>query len=81
MFKIELGSEVKSKLTGFKGIAIANSIHLNGCNRIYVQPVVDKEGKMPDGSWIDEPEIEVIKKPKIKKDVSIKTGGFPSKIK
>ena len=81
MFKIELGSEVKSKITGFKGIATSNAVHLNGCNRVWVQPTIGKDGKLPDGCWIDEPELEIIKKPQIKKDVSNKRGGFPSSIK
>jgi len=81
MFKFELGSTVKSDLTGFKGVLTANCIHLNGCNRCYVQPKVDKEGKIPEAYWVDEPELVLISKPKVKRDKTEKPGGFHSKIK
>jgi hypothetical protein len=82
MFKYELGSTVKSDLTGFKGILTANSIHMNGCNRCWIQPKVDKDGKIPDGCWVDEPELELVSKPKVKREKKpAKTGGFHSSIK
>ena len=81
MFKFELGSEVKSDITGFKGVVTANCVHLNGCNRCYVQPKIDKEGKVPDAWWVDEPELKLVKKPNVKRDAAKKPGGFPSKIK
>ena len=79
-YKFELGSELKSKVTGFQGINVANSTHLNGCNRCYVQPKVKKDGKIPDGNWLDEPELLLVKKPKAKAKPR-KTGGFSSRIK
>lgn len=81
MFKIELGSEVKSDVCGFTGIATSRSEHLNGCNRYWVQPKIGKDGKMPDGNWLDEPELIVIKKPKMKRNNDERPGGFPSQIK
>ena len=81
MFKFELGSLLKSDLTGFKGVLTANCVHLNGCNRCYIQPKVDKDGKIPDGYWIDEPELELVRKSKAKRDTTEKPGGFHSSIK
>lgn len=80
MFKFELGIEVKSIISGFKGIIVGRADHLNGCNRYWLQPKVDKEGKYRDGYWIDEQELVIIGKTKIKTE-NKKPGGFPSKIK
>jgi hypothetical protein len=80
MFKIELGSEVKSNITGFKGIVVSRAEHLNGCNKYIVQPEMKKnDDKYPESYWLDEQEIIVIKEPKIKKDKEDKRGGQPVK--
>lgn len=63
--KIELGSEVQDTVSGFKGIAMARSEFLFGCTRIGVQPKVGKDGKAIDPGWFDEPQLKVLKAPKI----------------
>ena len=79
-FTIELGEEVKSSISGFKGIITSRAEHLNGCNRYWVAPTVKKDGTLPEGMWMDEQELIVTKKKKVKKGNRI-PGGFPSKIK
>ena len=59
MFKHELGVEVESKVTKLKGIIISRSECLYGCNRYFIQPKADKEGKLVDGWWVDEDDIIV----------------------
>lgn len=71
--RIELGSEVKCKVTGFKGVAVGRTEWINGCARIVVQPKVDKEGKVPDAQHIDEPQLEVTGP--VKYTGETKTGG------
>jgi len=51
MFKIELGKEVKAKVTGLVGITTSRSECLYGCNRYYIQPKVGEDKKVPDGWW------------------------------
>ena len=64
---ITLGEKVKDKFTGFKGIAMAKTEYLFGCNRIGVQPIeLDKEtGEPKEWVWFDEQHLmdEKIKKP------------------
>lgn len=75
MAKIKLGDEVLHKITKFKGIAVCRMTYLSGCDRIVIQPEVDKDGKVPDNFTFDEPEIEIVKKNNLKnktKDI----GGF-----
>ena len=62
MFKFENGITAESKVDGFKGVITARSENLYGCNRYYVQPKVDKDGKHVDGCWFDEEELKVDKK-------------------
>lgn len=59
---IQLGEEVKDRVTGFKGIAVARHEFLNGCVRFSIQPVMGKEKKLEDEKWFDEGQLEVIGK-------------------
>jgi len=54
---IELGSEVMDLVSRFKGIATAKHLYLNGCARITIQPMVDKEGKLTEAQTFDEPQL------------------------
>ncbi len=63
---VELGDEVKCKVTGHKGIVTAIAKCLTGCDRAEVKPPCDKDGKMMDGYWIDLAALEVTKKQKVK---------------
>lgn len=71
--KIELGSEVKCRVTGFTGVAIGRTEWINGCARVVVQPKVDKDGKVPEPQNIDEPQLEVTGK--IDYNTQTTTGG------
>ena len=75
MKKVELGDKVRDMITGFKGIAVARTTWIEGCDRITIQPEgVNKEGGIYEGQTFDEPLIEVIRKKKRKK-VKSETGG------
>lgn len=54
-----LGKKVKDKVTGFEGIATSKHIYLTGCNQYGVQPVVDKDGKIPELRYFDEGRLEI----------------------
>ena len=76
MRKIKLGDEIEDIVTGFKGIAIAKTSWLYGCDRITIQPKVDKDGKCPDNQTFDEESVRLVKKEKVKGDTrKKKTGG------
>ena len=53
-FKHPLGIKAKCAVTGFTGIIDARMQYLNGCIRYSVVPPVGKDGKAPDGLWVDE---------------------------
>ncbi len=59
-FKIELGAEVKDRITGLKGICVARSEWLYGCRRYVVQPPELKDGKPVDSTCFDEDSLEVL---------------------
>ncbi len=79
-FTLENGVEVKSAITGFKGMITARADHLHGCNRYFVTPPVDKEGLLSEGYWMDEDELSVVGKKKLPRKNNGR-GGFASKIK
>jgi len=58
---VTLGDLVKDKVSGFKGIAVSRHSYLNGCDRISVQPLVEKKtGKHLDSCTFDEPQLVVL---------------------
>jgi ribosomal protein L14 len=71
---VNLGDLVKDSVSGFKGIAVSRHSYLQGCDRISIQPPIDKNGKHPESVTFDEPQLIIIKKEKIKIGQKI-TGG------
>jgi hypothetical protein len=58
---IQLGNEVRDRVTGFTGIAVCRAEHLFGCIRIGVKPQgFDKDGKLQEQEFFDEPALEVV---------------------
>jgi len=76
---VKLGDEVRDLVSGFKGIAVAKHIYLEGCNRISVQPRIKKDGTLPESQSFDEPSLEVIKIGKVQRNASVKDPGGPEK--
>lgn len=59
---VELGDRVKDRITGLKGIAVGITNYLYGCKRVAVQPETEKDGKPADTFFVDEPQLEIMKK-------------------
>ncbi len=57
---IVLGNKVKCLVTGFTGIASAKVEYLNGCIQFCVRQSVGKDGKMPEGEYIDVQQLKVV---------------------
>lgn len=64
---VELGSKVKDKVTGFKGVAVARCVYLNGCVQFEVEPLQLKDGVPQKSFWLDEPRVILIPKRKLVK--------------
>lgn len=45
-------------MSGFTGVAVAKTHYLNGCARVYLQPVVKENGELPNTATFDEPQLE-----------------------
>lgn len=76
---VSLGDEVRDIVSGFKGIAIARTSYLQGCDRICVQPPVDEDGKLPKEAHFDEPQLEVVKLRKVREEKPKTDNGGPDK--
>jgi len=48
-----LGREAKDKITGFKGVVDSVCFDLYGCIQASLKPPLDKNGKIPEGYWVD----------------------------
>ncbi len=81
-FKFETGSKVRDRVSGYTGIIISRTEHMNGCRQYGVNAPVDDTGKMVDGYNIDEQQLELVdeglnSQPVAKKD----SGGATTPIK
>ncbi len=59
---IPLGSTVKDRITGFKGVVTGYVTYISGCNQCLVAPPVQKDGKISESHWLDEQRLEVVGK-------------------
>lgn len=76
-WKLELGTEVREKITGFTGVVVCRTEYLTGCNRYSVQSKkLGKEGKPQDWVSFDEDQLLVVGKKKEERKVKT-TGGNP----
>lgn len=57
---VKLGQVVIDRVSDFKGTVIGITTFLNGCRRIGVAPKVDKDGKLQDTQWFDEPQLRIV---------------------
>jgi len=79
MSDINLGDKVVDTVTGLKGTAITKIEFLNGCIQFQVQPKgITSEGKIMESEYIDQQQLELVSKPKVKKEKSNTGGGFRS---
>ncbi len=59
-FKIALGTKVKDKVTGFKGVVVARTEWLFGCLRYTVQPQKLKDGATIANECFDEDALVIL---------------------
>lgn len=57
---IKLGQEVRDKITGFTGTAIAEIEYLFGCNQFGVSPRMNDNGEIKDAEFFDVGRMEFI---------------------
>jgi hypothetical protein len=55
-----LGDLVRDRVTHFEGIVTSHAQHLTGCDRLWVEPKVDAEGRIREGRWVDIDMLEII---------------------
>lgn len=65
MKQVELGDEVKCKITGYRGIVTSIAKCITGCDRATVQPPVNKKGEIPTSHWLDLDALEILHKVKV----------------
>lgn len=68
--KIEFGKKYRDIISGLEGICTGIVKHQFGCVRALLQPKAKEDGTIPDGSWLDEEQLEGIEPVK-------KTSGGP----
>lgn len=79
-FKFELGTILKDKVTGFKGVLMGRSDYVTGCRQYGLQKQgLDEQGKVPDWAWFDEGRLKVVGKKKVlnQEEISIDVTGGP----
>lgn len=70
-FRVGLGMQVRSKITGGVGIVTDQANNIVSGTRYYVQPKVDSQNKWIDGFWMADQEIEIISDDEYAKGVQV----------
>lgn len=78
--KVNLGDQVQDRVTGFKGIVTARSEYLNGCTRVGVHARA-KGNAQSEPSWIDEPQLRVVRRGVLKVGPQITGGPRPDSVR
>jgi len=78
--EIKLGSECIDLVTGFKGIAVARTVWLNGCARVTLQPKMGKDNKVPETVTFDEPQLKLLKAAAVPQGPRTTGGPIPESI-
>ena len=73
-FKFNLGAKVRDTVTDFEGTITARNEWLNGCKQYCLKAKVKKDGAIKDGEWIDEGQLELVRK-SARKTPAEPTGG------
>jgi len=76
-FKFKLGARARDTVSEFEGMIIARNEWLNGCVQYCLKGKVNDKGEIPEGEWIDEDQIELVRKSA--KVTPIKKTGGPQK--
>lgn len=76
MFKFNLGDEVQSMVSGFKGIVVGRVEYLSGCLQYSVVGRCTKDGTTPT-VWIDEAHLKRTKARKVKVKLNPNAPGGP----
>ena len=75
---IELGALYEDVITGFKGVAVAETRYLTGgCNQVSLTPKIDEKGALKESHWFDDNRLKKLNSEKIVLD-NAKTPGFDS---
>ena len=63
MDTIPMGSKVKDRITGVKGIVTARTEFITGCIRYNVEQPVNKDGTVPEILSFDEERLDIVEPP------------------
>ena len=70
---LKLGDKARDRISGFKGVVVAITEWLNGCQRITIQPEELKDGEPVENYTFDAEQIEVVSVQQV--DYASKAGG------
>lgn len=64
MYEINLGKIARDKITNFEGTVVSVTTYLHGTDQATLQPIINKDGKMPDTQGFDVCQLEIINETK-----------------
>lgn len=63
----ELGDRAQDQISRFVGVVVGTTDYIYGCRRIGLQrEKTDKEGKITETQWFDEPQVRVLTRTVVK---------------
>jgi hypothetical protein len=69
-----LGKRVADKVIGYTGVVTTVAFDLYGCIQIFINPGLDKDGKLKEGNWFDIARFEVLSDTPVMQRPNFETG-------
>jgi hypothetical protein len=69
-----LGKRVADRVTGYTGVVTTVAFDLYGCIQVFINPGLDKDGKLKEGNWFDIARFEVLSDTPVMQRPNFETG-------
>ena len=80
MSPLALGDRAEDTVTGYRGIVVAFSQHLAGCDRVTLQAPAQKDGTIPEAHNVDVLTVQLVAKAVVtRRQQAEKPGGPPTR--
>jgi hypothetical protein len=56
----ELGAYAREIISGFEGVIVGKTLHLNGCHRVIIQPTKLKDGEPLSALSVDVQQVDIV---------------------
>lgn len=78
-YKFATGDKVRDIVTMLEGTVMCCVVWYNGCIRYALQAPMDKDKKVPELAWVDEPQLAIVESDPLAYSREVKATGGPQR--